>query len=97
MTKRTLDWNEDLAERLQNLEFAKEFILACLEEDLSLQDAIAKFIRSYGVVEYSKVVNMPKSNLLRAIRKNSNPTLNTLKKIIEPLGLDVGIILKKAS
>jgi len=96
MPKRTLDWNEDLAERLNNLEYAREFILACLDEGLSLQDAVAKFVRSYGVVEYSKKINMSKSNLLRAIRKNSNPTLNTMKKILDPLDLDVGIILKKA-
>jgi DNA-binding phage protein len=96
MPKRVKDWNEGLAVRLKDKEYAREFILACLDEGIDLVDALAKFVRSYGVVEYAQEVNMPKSNLFRVIRKNSNPTLKTLKKILAPLDLDLGL-LDKAS
>ncbi len=97
MPKRTKDWNEDLSKRLQYPKYAKAFVLACIEDGMSLQDTLSKFESSYGIVEYAKIIDMPRPNLMRATRKNSNPTLTTIRKILAPLNLDITLAKKKAS
>lgn len=91
MARRTADWNEGLAKDLRNKEFARAFILAAIEDGLNVQEILAKVIRAYGVKEFAKKVNLPSSNLSRAINPDSNPTYETLNKLLKPFGLQVGI------
>jgi hypothetical protein len=46
MSKRSKDWNEGLAQDLQNPKIAREFLLASLEEGIALQEALGKIIRT---------------------------------------------------
>jgi hypothetical protein len=48
MSRRTKDWNQGLAKQLKDTKFAREFILASLQEGLSLQDILKKVIVAYG-------------------------------------------------
>jgi hypothetical protein len=48
MARRTKDWNEGLAKDLKNPRFAREFLLASIDEDISLQHALGKVIRAMG-------------------------------------------------
>ncbi len=91
MSRRTRDWDEGLAEDLKDPVFAKEFLVAAVEEQISLQEALAKVIACYGIKEFAKEVNMPSSNLIRALDKNYNPTQETLNKLLKPFGLMIGI------
>jgi DNA-binding phage protein len=91
MTKRSRDWDEGLQKDLQNLEFAQEFILASLEEGLTLQKVLAKVIRSYGVKEFSKKVKMASPNVLRAIDPRHNPTQDTLNRLLKPFKLRLAV------
>jgi DNA-binding phage protein len=99
MSRRTNDWSEGLAKDLKNISFAKEFILASLEEDISIQEVLGKVIRAYGIKEFSKKVKIPSSNIVRTINPKYNPTYETLNKLLKPFGLKVGIstISKKAA
>lgn len=67
MAKRSKDWNEGLAKDLQDKEFAHEFLLAAIDEGISIQEALGKVIRSLGVKEFAKRVKMASPNVLRAI------------------------------
>lgn len=91
MSKRSRDWNEELANDLKDIAFAQEFVLAALEEGISLQQVLAKMVRSYGVKEYADLAKMPSSNLLRAISPDHNPTQSTLNKILKPLDLELTV------
>ena len=91
MSRRTKDWNEGLAEQLKDTEFAREFILASLEEGLSLQDTLKKVILAYGLKEFSKKVKMPAPNISRALNPRHNPTLDTLNRLLKPFRLHVTI------
>lgn len=95
MARRSIDWNEGLAKDLRDTEFAREFLLAAIEEGIPLQQALGKVIRAYGIKEFSKKVKMPSSNIVRAIHPTSNPTIETLRKLLKPFKLDLG--LKEAS
>lgn len=91
MTRRTRNWNEGLAEDLKDPIFAREFLLAAVEEEISLQEALAKVIRCYGVKEFAQKIGIPSSNLSRALDQRHNPTQETLNKLLQPFGLMIGV------
>lgn len=87
MARRSRDWNEGLAKDLQDINFAREFVLSSLEEGVSLQLALGKVIRAIGVKEFAKKTKMASPNILRAINPKHNPTQDTLNRLLHPLGL----------
>ena len=91
MARRSKDWNEGLARDLRSGEFAREFIVAGLEEGIPLQAILAKVIRAYGVREFSKRIHMASPNLLRAISPKHNPTQQTLNRVLRPFGLQLSV------
>lgn len=91
MARRSRDWNEGLAEDLQDPEFARAFLTAAVEDGVPLKIALGKVIRATGVKEFSKVVGMPSPNVLRAIHPRHNPTQETLERLLKPFGLRIGL------
>ena len=91
MAKRSVDWNEGLAEDLRDPEFARDLLLAAVTDGVPVQQALAKVIRAIGVKEYAALTGMASSNVLRAIRPNHNPTQNTLNRLLKPLGLKLSV------
>jgi DNA-binding phage protein len=91
MSRRSEEWNEGLARDLKNPEFAKDFLMASLDEGLSPQQALRKVILTYGVKEFSKRVKIPSSNISRALNPKHNPTLETLNKLLRPFGLKLTV------
>ena len=85
------DWNVGLAEDLQDPEFARECLLAAMEENLSIQVALSKVIRAYGLKEFAERVQMPSSNLARTLNPNSNVTQKTLNRLLKPVGLHLSV------
>ena len=97
MSRRGADWNEGLAHDLRDKEFAQEFIQGCLEEGLSLQEALAKVVRAYGVKEFSEKAKLPSSNVLRAISPGHNPTSQTLNALLKPFNLCLSVAPRRRS
>jgi DNA-binding phage protein len=91
MARRSKDWNEGLAKDLKNREFAKEFILASIDEGFSIQHALGKVIRSYGIKEFSELTGIPSPNILRAINPKHNPTQSTLNRLLKPFKLMISV------
>jgi probable addiction module antidote protein len=87
MARRSKDWNEGLAKDLQDAAFAREFLMASIEDGVSVQDALGKVIRAIGVKEFAKKVKMASSNVLRAINPKHNPTQDTLNRLLRAFGL----------
>lgn len=91
MARRSKDWNQGLAQDLQDPEFAQEFLLAAIEEGISIQLALGKVIRALGVKEFAAKVGLPSSNLLRAINPKHNPTQETLNRLLKPFKLRLSL------
>jgi DNA-binding phage protein len=91
MAKRSKDWNEGLAEDLQDPKFAREFLTAAVEDGVPLQLALGKVIRATGVKEFASRVGMPSPNVLRAINPKHNPTQETLERLLKPFDLRIGL------
>jgi len=91
MARRTKDWNEGLANDLRNPQFAREFLLAAVDEGISLQHALGKVIRAMGVKEFAAKIDMESPNLLRAINPRHNPTQSTINRLLNPFGLKLSL------
>jgi DNA-binding phage protein len=91
--KNGIPWRERFNERLQNPDYAREYILAAIEDGDDLHAALADVVRAVGATRYStwaKEIHRP--NLLRAIRKGANPTLKTIDRLLAPLGLRLAVV-----
>jgi DNA-binding phage protein len=91
MARRSRDWNIGLAQDLTNAEFAREFLMASIEEGVSIQLALAKVIRAMGVKEFAAKVRMASPNVLRAINPRHNPTQDTLSRLLKPFRLKLTV------
>ena len=91
MVRRSKDWNKGLALDLQDPTFAREFLLAAVEEGVPVQRALGKVIRAMGVKEYAALTGMASPNVLRAINARHNPTQSTLNRLLQPFGLKLSL------
>ena len=91
MRKLSEDWDIELAKKLKNKKFVKEFLLASMDEGIPLQEVLKKIINAYGLSEFAKMVNMAPPNVLRAVDLRHNPTQSTLNALIKPFGLMLGL------
>ena len=91
MARRSRDWNEGLAHDLKDVEFAREFIMASIDEGVSIQSALGKVIRAMGIKEFSKRSKIASPNVIRAINPRYNPTQATLNRLLRPFGLTLTI------
>ena len=91
MARRSRDWNAGLAEDLRDREFAREFLLGAIEEDVPLQVALAKVVRAMGVKEFAAKVGMASPNLLRTLNPRHNPTQDTLNRLLKPFQLKLSL------
>jgi DNA-binding phage protein len=91
MARRSRDWNVGLAQDLRDAVFAREFLLAAIEEGVSIQIALGKVIRAIGIKEFSTKVGMASPNILRAIHPRHNPTQETLNRLLKPFKLKLSL------
>lgn len=91
MTRRSRDWNVGLAEDLKDRAFAREFLLASIEEGVPLQVALRKVVRAMGVKEFADKVGMASPNLLRTLNPHHNPTQDTLNRLLKPFRLKLSL------
>ena len=91
MARRSRDWNEGLAQDLRDPEFARDFLLAAMDEGVPIQTALGKVIRAMGVKEFAEQAQMAGPNVLRAIHPRHNPTQATLNRLLKPLCLRLSL------
>jgi len=91
MARRSRDWNVGLAEDLRNREFARQLLLAEIDEGVTLKLALAKLVRAMGVKEFAAKVRMASPNLLRALNPRHNPTQETLNRLLKPFRLKLSL------
>ena len=92
MARRSRDWNEGLAQDLRDQQFAREFLLAAMDEGVPIQVALGKVIRAMGVKEFAAQVKMAGPNVLRAINPRHNPTQDTMNRLLKPFRLTLSLV-----
>jgi DNA-binding phage protein len=91
MARRSRDWNKGLAQDLRDPQFAREFLLAAIDEGISVQHALGKVVRAIGVREFAVKIRMASPNLLRAINPRHNLTQATINRLLKPFGLRLSL------
>ena len=91
MARRSRDWNVGLAQDLRDPDFAREFLLASIDEGVSIQIALGKVIRAIGIKEFSARIKIASPNVLRAINPRHNPTQETLNRLLKPFKLKLSL------
>lgn len=91
VARRSEDWDIGLAKDLRDPAFAREFLLASIDEGVDLQLALGKVIRAMGVKEFAARVCMASPNVLRAINPRHNPTQDTLNRLLKPFRLRLSL------
>lgn len=82
MARQSKDWNVGLAQDLRVPNFAREFLLAAIEEEgVSSQIALGKVIRAIGIKESSARIKIASPNILRAMNSRHNPTNRSAQTI----------------
>lgn len=91
MARRSRDWEEELSkDLLKSKKARKYFFLGLIDEGYDWREALLKIIKIIGVNEYAVLTDgMKASNLLNQLRPQTNITLATLGKIIDPLGIEM--------
>jgi hypothetical protein len=56
MRRRTKEWNEGLAQQLKDADFARDFIIASLDESISLKVTLKKVIRAHDAKRFARRV-----------------------------------------
>ena len=96
MKANSVSWEVGLMEDLQDPEIAKGYVDACLEEGISLEEAIGDVVRAQGVNKVARRIHLGRPNLIRALRPKANPTVTTLRRVLNGVGLDISVRYLKA-
>lgn len=91
MKGRTANWDDSLMEKLRDPEFAKGYVEACLEEGVPLEVALGDVVRAQGVSKVARRAHLDRPNVIRALRPKANPTVNTLRRLLSGVGLELSV------
>ncbi len=97
MAGRSRDWEVGLAEDLRDPAFAREFLMASIDEGVAIQVALARVVRAMGVKEFAAKVRMASPNVLRALNPRHNPTQATINRLLRPFRLRLSLALIEGS
>lgn len=95
----TADYEQGLLKRLQNPEYASEYLNEALREGsqevfmLALRD-VAK---AKGMTKAARESNLNRETMYRMLSENGNPNLSSLNKLLDTLGLTLTIGRKETA
>jgi probable addiction module antidote protein len=97
---RLKNYRSDLLKRLQDPEYAAEYLAQVLAERdneaflIALRDVVEA---AGGMGDLAGRVGVQRPSLYKILSKKGNPTLTTLQEILKPLGLRISVALDKAA
>ncbi|PIP38208.1 MAG: putative addiction module antidote protein [Desulfobacterales bacterium CG23_combo_of_CG06-09_8_20_14_all_51_8] len=93
----TVNYEKGLLKRLQNPEYASEYLNEALREGsqemfmLALRD-VAK---AKGITRAARESNLNRETMYRMLSENGNPSLSSLNKLLDTFGLTLNIGIKE--
>ena len=94
MPKRTKKYEENLMESLQNPEEAAAYLNAHLDEEDSEEMfllALRDVAKAHGFSEVAEQADLGRESLYKALSKDGNPKLSTLKSLLKVVGLKLAV------
>lgn len=94
MPKRTKKYEESLMESLKNPEEAAAYLNAHLDEEDSEEMfllALRDVAKAHGFSEVAEQADLGRESLYKALSKDGNPKLSTLKSLLKVVGLKLAV------
>lgn len=91
---KTVDHEDWISQKLQNPEFAAEYLNAASEEDdpRIYLTALRQVVQARGgIKEIAKKTQLSKETLYRTLSSRGNPTIKTLTAVLRATGLKMAI------
>jgi hypothetical protein len=97
--RRSNSYDENLSQKLKNLAFAQEYLLALVDADdknaIEIEDALRLAISKMGTTDFAKLVGDDKANVDKFLKEKRILKEETLNRYLRPFGLRVKKELKK--
>jgi predicted transcriptional regulator len=88
MANRFSDWQEDLSLDLIKSKKRRNLFFDELRQEYSNDlEALRAFVKIIGLKEYSKVCELPSSNISNYLKEGKDLKISTLTKLLSPLGV----------
>jgi len=88
MANRFSDWQEDLSLELSKNKKRRNLFFSELRKEYSSDlEAVRAFVKIIGLKEYSKICDLPSSNVSNYLKAGKDLKISTLKKLLSPLGV----------
>ncbi len=98
MPKRTESYDKMMAEKLQDANYARDYLIHLVEEEEnSVEDALIILAQKMGEKEFSEFIGTSKQKVNDFVKGRRKPTLAMLNRLLEPFELELTIGLRKAS
>ena len=102
MPRKTKKYEDELLERLQDGEYAAEYLNGVLEDEGDDQQerfllALRDVAKAYGMTNLADNSELAREAMYRALSKEGNPRLATLLSLLGTLELKLSVTTKKAS
>ena len=97
MSENKLNYKADLLERLKDLQYAQLYLDGAAKESqetllLALRDVAEA---QKGMAQLAEEADVNRENLYRALSEDGNPRLSTFGSVLDALGMEWGITLKR--
>jgi len=93
----TANYQEGLLKRLQESEYAKEYLNEALKEGSQevFMVALRDVAKAKGISLIAKETELNRESMYRMLSKKGNPNLSSLSKLLDTLGLTLNIGMKE--
>jgi len=93
----TANYQEGLLKRLQEPEYAKEYLNEALKEGSQevFMVALRDVAKAKGISLIAKETELNRESMYRMLSKKGNPNLSSLSKLLDTLGLTLNIGMKE--
>ena len=97
MSRRSKSFDKYIAEQMQDLDYARETLLASIEEfNESVEDALRYTIEKMGLKEFSELSGIHIQNISQFIKGKRNLKIETLNKYLAVFKLSSKIVVVAA-
>ncbi len=96
MPKRTESYDKMMAEKLQDADYARDYLIHLVEEEeQSVEEALVILAQKMGEKEFAELIGTSKQKVNDFIKGRRKPSLSMLNKLLEPLSLELNIGLQR--
>ena len=93
----TANYEKGLIKRLQDPEYASEYLNEALREGSQemFMLALREVAKAKGITQAARESNLNREAMYRMLSENGNPNLSSLNKLLDTLGLALNIGMKE--